>query len=195
MNYRDIIKSYSSLPWKESIPEDLILTSMVNAKEFSESLRITLELYPDEISIHRVATEELKTTNLSFKEFIRHADHSEFLAYFCKKHALTPSSRNIEIALDQYIFTMQSMTPTERAMTIFSREQEAEGIFTEFLNAHDWRAIGYDFYDHFIRKHLAFDAGESGHGELMKHLPRDEKVLKHFYGARLELYKVITGVN
>jgi hypothetical protein len=73
-------------------------------------------------------------------------------------------------------------------MTVFSREEELTLIFEKIVAAHDWDTLGFGFYKYYLKQHILFDSGDSGHAHLTKHFPMHEPTLEKFYKARLDLY-------
>ena len=90
-NYKTVVKEILDLNWDSLNEEDLqklMILSAYSALEFADSLRLTLKLYPKNGSLNEMADEELKTKNLSFGDYDKVGDHSQFLWYFTEKYLL-----------------------------------------------------------------------------------------------------------
>ncbi len=189
--YKKIVEEIKSLPWSTYDPKAIIYTSKITAIEFGGTLREILPAFPGNQALAEMADGELMTNNLKYGEYNKYGDHSEFLIYFSGKRgiALPVISNGITNACDNYRRITGGFNRQEKAMTIFSREQELPGIFETILNAHDWAGLGLGFYGYYLKRHIELDSAAGGHGDLTKAFPLDEEVLYKFYTARLELYK------
>lgn len=188
MAYKELVHQIANLHWEKARPEDLILLSRGTAVEFASSLRLALMLYPNDTRLADMASGELKTTNIEFDDYRRAGDHWEFLDYFIHKLPIEPSGEKIALAIRDYTDAVEDFPAEERAMTVFSREEELTLIFRKIVKAHDWDALGYGFYKHYLESHILFDSGDGGHHHLTEHFPLHEDVLDRFYEIRFKLY-------
>lgn len=189
MNHKDLVHQIANLNWAGASPDDIILLSLCTAKEFAESLRMGLSLYPEDQRLKEMAEGELQTDNMTLSDYRHRGDHWEFLDHFIIKFGIQPRNEKIKVAMTKYLESIGSMTPQDRAMTIFSREEELTQIFNELVNAHPWDSIDRGFYKYYLKQHILFDSGENGHAWLTKHFPLSEPVLIKFYLIRLKLYE------
>ena len=189
MIYKELVKKIADLDWKKASPGDIILLSRCTAKEFADSLRFGVTLYPDDTRLMEMVSGELKTDNMTFEDYVAKGDHWEFLEHFINKYTITPSKPEISPAMSDYVAFVESLPDTDRAMTVFSREEELTSIFRKIVNAHDWDSIGFGFYKYYLEQHILFDSGEGGHHHLTQHFPMHEPTLDTFYQARLNLYQ------
>lgn len=188
--YKEKVQQILELPWELYHPFSIVMISLATAQEFAESLRLALEVFPDDKNLQLMATGELQTTNLRYRSYDRQGDHFEFLLHFMNKF---PTHANLFIRLsshvtEEYRDVLYSMNKEERAMTIFSREQELPNIFHEILNSHSWGDFGLGFYKYYLEEHIRLDSEEGGHAELTQDHELDPEVLDRFYTARLNLY-------
>jgi len=193
--YDPVVSEIRDFPWKEVDPNKIVYLSWVTAVEFAETLRTARGLYSESEELQKMALGELKTNNLSYGDYIgKIGDHCEFLSHFiCSNDTLREISTSDTLynAAVKYKKAVSRLTEQERAMTIFSREQELPGIFTEILKSHDWEKHGLGFYEYYIKRHIELDSEDGGHGDLTKDFPLNEEALLRFYEARLELYQVL----
>ena|SRR3989344_2160106 len=188
-SYKSLVQDIADLPWQKANPADLILLSRGTAKEFAASLREARKLYPEDSRLTEMAEGELQTRNLVFGDYAKQGDHWEFLDFFIKELDIVPSSGDLLVAMTEYNSVVEELSPEDRAMTVFSREEELTLIFRRIVDAHDWDALGFGFYRYYLESHILFDSGEGGHHHLTKHFPLHEDVLATFYRLRLALYK------
>lgn len=188
MNHKDIVKEIAALDWASVDPRDIIILSHCTAQEFSQSLRLTKKVYPDDKRLEEMMAGELQTDNMAYEDYTKKGDHWEFLDHFVRKLGLVSQTPELTKAMERYLLAVASLSGEERAMTIFSREEELTGIFEKILVAHDWEALGYGFYKYYLSQHILFDSGDNGHAWLTKHFPVHEPILEKFYKDRLTLY-------
>jgi hypothetical protein len=191
-DYKKVVEEIKNLEWEKLSAEelqDLMYISYIAAVEFAESLRVALELYPDDEKIKKMAQEELSTGNLKYKDYETVGDHSAFLEHFIDNYKIKPSEE-VEQQAVKYLESCRKMSGRTRAMSIFSREQELSRIFEEILKAKDWEADGLEEYRYYLKTHIDLDSSQGGHGEQTQHMPIDDSV-REFYEARLELYTAI----
>jgi hypothetical protein len=190
MECKKIVREIENLPWNKFSPTEIIYVSYCTAVEFAESLRKALVVYPDNKNLIEMASGELDTRNLSYKDYNNRGDHWEFLEHFCRKqeNGIIPSVSLVD-ACKYYHSIVNSFNNNERAMTIFSREQELPSIFNKILVAHDWEKLNLGFYKYYLERHIELDSKDGGHGDLTKDFFLDDKKLDAFYKSRLELYK------
>ncbi len=191
MNYKTLVAQIASLDWTQAVPQDIIILSKYTAVEFASSLREAMRLYPDDSRLKEMADGELKTDNMSFDDYSGPGDHWEYLAHFINTFGIVPSNPGIEESARRYTGSVEALSPSDRAMTVFSREEELTLIFRKIIDAHDWNALGFGFYRHYLESHILFDSGEGGHHHLTEHFPLHENVLEAFYRSRLELYSAL----
>lgn len=190
--YKGVVEEIRGLEWKELSEkelQDLMYLAYTAAVEFAESLRIALELYPDNEKIREMAAGELNTKNLKLDDYDEAGDHSEFLLHFLEKNGLSPSEELQRFA-NEYQESCRRLSDNTRAMSVFSREQELPSIFAEILKARDWEAPGLEAFRFYLQEHIELDTSEGGHGELTEEMPIDDSV-KPFYEARLQMYNAI----
>lgn len=191
MTYKDLVHQIADLPWEKASPADLVLLSLGTAKEFASSLREAARLYPEDPRLAEMISGELATDNMQFEDYTTPGDHWQYLDHFVRKYSIEPSSENITNTVREYTTSVETMAPEDRAMTVFSREEELTLIFQKIVDAHDWDALGYGFYRHYLESHILFDSGDGGHHHLTEHFPLHEDVLVRFYEIRLRLYSVL----
>lgn len=195
--YKTTVAKIRDLPWHRLNGDELqavMYLSWVAAVEFGEALRITLKLYPTHAGLREMAHGELKTKNLLLEDFVQAGDHHEFLGHFLRKDGLMErmEARYGELA-ERYLAECRSLSEADRAMTVFSREDELSGIFAEILKAPDWTAPNVYAFQHYLSRHISFDTGEGGHHDLTSDFHVDERVAP-FYAARLETFRLIPGL-
>ena len=188
MNYKDIVQQIANLDWAKASAGDIILLSHCTAKEFASSLRLGLKLYPNDDRLQEMARGELKTDNMALEDYTKKGDHWEFLEHFINKYKITPSKSALPEAMEKYVRAVEEFSDTDRAMTVFSREEELALIFEKIVAAHDWEALGFGFYKYYLKQHILFDSGDSGHAHLTKHFPMHLQTLEKFYTIRLNIY-------
>lgn len=189
--YKEKVQQILELPWGDYSPYSIVMISLASAQEFAESLRLALEVFPDDKNLKLMAAGELETTNLTYGNYKRLGDHWQFLSYFTVRfpHEASDFIRRSSHVTEEYLDAVRSMTDKERAMTIFSRERELPNIFKKILGSHNWRE-GYHlgFYEYYLKEHIRLDSEEGGHAELTQAHELDPEVLDRFYTARLNLY-------
>ncbi|OIQ94966.1 hypothetical protein GALL_230690 [mine drainage metagenome] len=195
--YKTTVARIRNLRWNRLDGEELqvvMYLSWVAAVEFAEALRIALKLYPTHEGLREMAHGELKTKNLLLDDFTEAGDHHEFLGHFLRKHGLMDrmEARYGERA-ERYLAECRRLSEEDRAMTVFSREDELSGIFAEILKAPDWSALNLYAFQHYLSRHISFDTGEGGHHDLTSDFPVDERVAP-FYTARLETFRLIPSL-
>lgn len=195
MIFKTLVKHIRSLKWEELTgPElqTLMLLSAHAAREFAESLRISLGLYPKHSGFQEVAKGELETDNLGFADYHRAEDHSEFLWHFIEKYGTNQTSA-VKEAGEAYIQQIRLLPAAVRAMSIVSRERELPRIFAQILEAPDWSAPGLKEFRHYLKRHIALDSGIGGHSELLDDFKVTDEVVP-FYEARLKLYRCLPNL-
>jgi hypothetical protein len=191
MAYKDLIQQIANLDWASVDPGDIVLLSRCTAIEFADSLRRALVLYPTDTRLLEMAAGELATDNMVFEDYAAKGDHWEFLDFFIKKYNITPLNTRILQVCDEYTQGVESLSDGDRAMTVFSREEELTAIFHKILAAFDWQHSDMAFYKYYLERHIMFDSGDTGHAYLTSHFPLHENVLVHFYTSRLNLYQCL----
>ncbi len=194
MKYKQIVKAIRELKWENLPAEDLqklMILAEYSAREFAESLRIALQIYPENEELQEMAHGEINTNNLKFKDYNGRGDHSHFLEYFIAKYKINQKvSSEVISAGDHYITEIRKLPKEVRAMSIFSREQELPGIFQRILQAKGWKAQGLPEFKYYLEQHILLDSSSGGHSDLVQDFLVDDRMEK-FYKIRLEMYKSI----
>ncbi len=193
MLYKKVVKQIRELKWDSLNSKDiqrLMVLSGYSALEFAESLRLALELNPDNQSLQEMAKEELKADNLSFGDYNKHGDHGEFLWHFIKKYGLDSRNPDLQNVGETYMQRVRALGPEVRVMSIVSRETELPGIFTKILTANNWRAKGLPEFRYYLERHVALDSAEGGHADMLRSMKVDDRVVD-FYRARLDMYRIL----
>lgn len=189
-----VVNKIKELKWDQLNGEELQVVwylHYIAAVEFSEALRISLRLYPNHEGLQEMAHGELNTKNLLLDDFTQAADHYEFLEHFLRKHnVLDEMNTRFKEEVTTYLEACRALSDEDRAMTVFSREDELSGIFSRILEAKDWSAPGLYAFKHYLSRHITLDMGDGGHHELTEDFPVNEKVLP-FYQARYEAMKLV----
>lgn len=188
MRHKELVQQIANLPWEEAVPGDIILLSHCTAKEFASSLRLGIEIYPKDERLQEMASGELQTDNMTLEDYTKQGDHWEFLDHFIKKYDIQPNNPALLGGMQEYISAVEGFSDSDRAMTVFSREEELALIFDKIVAAHDWVTLGFGFYKYYLKQHILFDSGDNGHAHLTKHFPMHEATLERFYTIRLHLY-------
>lgn len=191
-SYKNVVDRIKNLRWENldgSSLQELMYISYVAAREFAESLRIALELYPDDEQLKVMAKGELQTNNLVFGGINITGDHADFLAQVKSEIGFVPRADLLE-KTDRYLEVCRSLSRYARAMSVFSREEELSSIFERVLKAKDWSAPGLDAFRYYLETHIKLDSSKGGHHDLLSHFQIDDSV-RPFYEARLEMYKAI----
>ncbi len=195
MKYKQIVKSIRDLRWENLPAEDLqklMILAEYSAREFAESLRIALQIYPENEELQEMAHGELNTNNLKFKDYEDRGDHSHFLEYFIAKYHLNQKfSSEVIGAGDEYLVEIRKLPKEVRAMSIFSREQELPGIFQRILQAKNWKIQGLPEFKYYLEQHILLDSSSGGHSDLVQDFLVDDRMEK-FYKIRFNMYKVIS---
>lgn len=192
---RASIEAIKSLRWADLGPAELqqvMILSGFAAREFAESLRLALKRYPDSTNLRSVGMGELQTKNLQFGDYERSGDHADFLWHFIGQNGLIYTCpREVVKAGVHYENAVHALPAHLRVMSIFSRERELPGIFSEILRAKNWEAPGLSAYRYYLERHIVLDSQRGGHGELLSGFTVDESVTT-FYEIRLELYRCVS---
>jgi len=192
--YTVIASVVRNLGWARlSGPElqSVMILSGFAAREFAESFRIALRLHQTSVNLKNVASEEIRTGNLQFEDYSEPGDHADFLWHFIGREELARvCPRETMEAGARYLSAVWTLPPEVRAMSIFSRERELPGIFSQVLRAKDWSALGLPAYRYYLKRHIYLDSREGGHAELLAGFPVDESVAA-FWEARLDMYRCI----
>jgi hypothetical protein len=195
--YKALVEKIRNLNWK-NLPsrelKDLMVLSYAAALEFAESLRIALDLYPEDENLQEMAKGELDASNLSFEDFDMRGDHSAFLYHFICRYNYSPSSAAVLECAREYFAACRQLPPEVRAMSVFSREAELPGIFEEILKADDWDDPMLAAFRYYLETHIDLDSDEGGHNDLLSDFIIDDSVLP-FYEARLKLYDCIESLK
>lgn len=198
MKYKETVGQIVALQWGRLQTEDLkvlMVLSAVAATEFARSLRLALRVFPSYKGLEEMSRGELLTGNLTFEEYDKVGDHSDFLWYFITKHQLTTFLPRARPGLDfttianSYYAEVGALAPMVQAMSVVSREQELPEIFKQILLAEGWsdhqalRAFRY-----YLEAHIRLDSEEDGHADLTADIEVDDSV-EIFYQIRLNLYR------
>ena len=199
LEYKKVIYEIKNLNRKILNKEDLkrlMYLSYISAIEFREALIIALKFanktnFSEELKIwlREMSEWELGTNNLSYDWYNQKADHYQFLEYFIKKYNFEIDEELVK-AGKKYQEKCKKFNDEERAMSIFSREQELSWIFEEILKASNRKEEPLWAFNYYLKKHIELDSGNWWHWDLIGQFPIDDKV-KSFFETRLELYKAI----
>jgi len=195
-DYKQTVREMLDLSWDKLNPEELqqlMVLSGYAAREFAESLRIAVRRYPHNPKLRQMASEELKTKNLSFGDYDRRGDHAEFIWFFINENYLGQKFTEANKSGEDYLANIRNLNGQIRSMSIFSREHELPGIFAKILKAKNCKLPGLPEFNYYLRRHIELDSQEGGHSDLVKDFPLDDR-LNGFYRARLELYKPIKNL-
>lgn len=195
MTYHDIIEEIVHLSWNKLNAKDLqrlMYASEALSREMAEAVRCGLQLHPEDRFLQEMAKGEIGTSNISFQDFRRKADHSEFLLHFLNKSEFRPDEA-LKKETQNYLDLCRDFSAEVRLMTVVSREKELPPVFAAILDAQDWEAPGLDAYKYFLTEHVRLDSEEAGHHELIKHIPTDERI-EGFYQYRLDLFRKLFPV-
>ncbi len=195
--YKEIVAEIRGLRWDKLNAKELrvlMTLALTAAEEFAASLRIAKAHYPNSRLLEAMAKGELNTANLSFADFKRSGDHSEFLEHFVKKHNLLAGcSPEVLTARARYLDTVMLLPLRVRTMSIVAREYELPGIFKGILQAKKWHGEALEAFKHFLEMHIRLDEGEHGHAAQLRRFKVDDRVLP-FFVARRELYRCIPAL-
>lgn len=193
MKYQELVKRIRGLDWCSLDSrglQRLMVLSAYSAREFGESLRLTLELHPRNLALKQMASEELRTDNLSFGDYNQKGDHSEFLGHFIDKYDLLQKDSDLKRIGERYMARIRALPEMVRVMSIVSRERELPGIFTQILTAPDWKAKGLPEYRYYLQRHIDLDSDEGGHADMLSNFQVDDSIVP-FYEARLNMYRCL----
>lgn len=193
--YKKTVEQIKNLRWENLDQNELgqlMHLSYAAAREFAESLRIALELYPEDNELQKMAAGELNTTNLSFEDYTGPGDHADYLAHFLKSTEVDLSSAAAEHA-QQYVTDCKELDKNVRALSIFSREHELSGIFERILEAEGWDTPELKAFHFYLSRHIAIDSGAGGHSELTDKFEINDDV-NDFYKARLKMYRCLPAL-
>jgi hypothetical protein len=196
MNYKNIVNQIMSLKWANLSEQELhvlVVFAGYCAREFAESLRIALELYPESEGLKKMALEELNTTNLQFEDYKGPGDHADFLWHFIRKYNLVDGCGDAVTFGEQYLARVRALPREVRAMSIFSREAELPGMFVRTLEAKNWSAVGLPSFRYYLERHIALDSADDGHAALVSDFKLDDR-LSDFYQARLDAYQCLPNL-
>ncbi len=192
IGYKKVVERIYNLAWEKLSAKELqtlMVLSGYAALEFAESLRIALNEHRESKAFQGMAAGELKTTNLTFDDYIKKGDHSEFLWHFIEKKGIS-TDPNVTNTGKEYLQKVQTLPKEVRVMSIVSREYELSRIFARILKAKDWSLPGLQAFRYFLEEHIKLDSEEGGHADLLQGFKVDDRVTA-FYEARLDLYRVI----
>lgn len=187
VNHQTSIAAINAIEWHLHMPESIIYTSFVMAREFAESLRAVMRTPSLAPSFAEMAKEELDTDNLQFEDYMKRGDHYEFLWYFISEGVSMALADTMDS--DRYRQDIRRMSVEDRAMSIVSRKRELSDTFAKILAAHDWEALGFGFYAYYLKRLMELHAAESGCAHLLKNFPRNNAVLDTFWALHLEIYR------
>jgi hypothetical protein len=196
MMHKQIVRAIAGLTWENLSTtelQELMVLSAYAAREFAESLRIALEIYPKSIEFQEMALGEINTENLKFGGYKKSGDHADFLWHFINKHRLADLYPDAQRAGERYLAQVQGLPKEVRAMSVVSRERELPGIFRRVLEAKDWSAQGLDAFRYYLAEHIHLDSMEGGHGDLLAGFGVTEEV-GAFYQIRMDMYRCIPNL-
>lgn len=192
--YKQIVRVIAGLKWENLSTAELqglMVLSAFAAREFAESLRIALEIYPESSNFQEMARGEINTDNLMFGGYSQNGDHADFLWHFVDKHGFVNLYPEVKKAGEIYLSQVRTLSNEVRAMSVVSRERELPGIFRRVLEAKDWSAPGLDAFRYYLTEHIRLDSMEGGHGDLLEGFSVTEDV-GTFYKIRLDMYRYIS---
>lgn len=181
-----------NFPWAECSPFEIIYVNMVGGNEFTQSLRIAEALFPENTFLQEIVSGELNTDNLQFGDYSRKGDHPDFLHHFFLKYGQYAYIRPVVITAGaKYLNAIEHFSLEERAMTVFSRENELPDIFQDILTSLSWGSEDQlCYYQEYLSTHIELDGEEGGHGDMTRKIMTfDDAVLEKYYSLRLELYQ------
>lgn len=110
--YKEKVQQILELPWGDYSPYSIVMISLASAQEFAESLRLALEVFPDDKNLKLMAAGELETTNLTYGNYKRLGDHWQFLSYFTVRfpHEASDFIRRSSHVTEEYLDAVRSMT-------------------------------------------------------------------------------------
>ncbi len=197
LKYKAVVQKIRRLPWNSPSVDDLkdlMVLSAYCALEFAESLRITLQEYPESEAFKKMAEGELKTTNLQHDDYTGPGDHAEFLWHFIRKYNPVPKGPyavDVELAGAQYWRKVRNIDRGTRIMSVVSRERELPAIFALILEAKGWDELPQlQAFRYYLEQHIALDSGEGGHADLLSGFEVGESV-EYFYQQRLGMYNYV----
>ncbi len=193
-NHKNVIDEIKQLRWERLSASELqVLTILAAyaAREFAESLRIALRLYPESSELREMASGELETSNLQFGDYSQPGDHANFLWHFINKHNLTELHPEAVRAGETYLAKVRELPDEIRAMSIISRERELPQIFERILEARDWSMPILEAFHHYLKEHIRLDSMEGGHADLLSSFIVTNEITV-FYKARLDMYRCIS---
>ena len=152
--------------------------------QFRESLEIAKDLFPSDVMLERLHSEECDTSNLSPYPGVAEPDermnHDEFMrrVIVLARLDLSTKTRLTEAGHD-YLAKTRALPPLTRALGIASYEDGGlEDVFQAILLAPDWDHPALAAFRHFLVEHIRFDSDvDAGHGALARHLAPDDRVL------------------
>ena len=191
-----MVKKILDLNWRSLGEEDLqrlMILGAYSALEFADSLRLTLKLYPQDSLLRKMANEELQINNLSFGDYNKVGDHSQFLWHFIDKYGLIQKFPSLKKHGEDYIKKVKKLPKGVRAMSIVSRENELPGIFTKILTAKKWKVAGLPEFKYYLERHIFLDSHKGGHADMLRKFNINNEV-GQFYKIRLEMYRGIPNL-
>lgn len=196
MVYKQIVRVIAGLKWENLSTtelQELMVLSAYAAREFAESLRIALNLYPKSSNFQEMARGEINTDNLVFDDYNQMGDHADFLWHFIDKYGCINLYPEVQKAGEIYISQVRALSSEVRAMSVVSRERELPGIFRRVLEAKDWSTPSLGAFQYYLTEHIRLDSMEGGHGDLLAGFGVREDV-GLFYKIRLDMYRSIPNL-
>lgn len=182
-----VVTRICGLRWTELTQTDLVLVAQSYyyfSVQFRENLHVACALYPSDMDLKELESQECNTSNLSpwpgVAAVNEKMNHDEFVRRLLN---LASARESRSLYLDYlghcYLGTIRKIAPAARAMSIASYEGGGlERVFRAFLSAPNWNNPALQAFRHFLIKHLAFDGDlEHGHGSLCRNLAPDERVI------------------
>jgi hypothetical protein len=184
--YRTIIEEIANLGWEELSEAELSAVARAYyffSVQFRENLQVACQLHPGDPQLAKLLLEECETANLSPWPDVaidgEKLDHDEFMRRVLQLSAIDPAiQRAVDAAGHRYLSKIRSVDDRTRAISITTYEDGGlESVFTAMLGASNWNTPLLQGFQHFLRKHIAFDSAEDGgHGSLIRHLAPDDSV-------------------
>ena len=185
--YRGVIDKICELSWSSLDATEITSIAWSYyyfSVQFRENLEIACNLYPDDILLRQLATEECNTDNLSpwpgVAEIGERLDHDVFMSRLLQLSPTTDPILQLELEAigHSYLQKVRVLDAQTRAMSIASFEDGGLArVFAAVLKCRRWDSPLLQAFRHFLIKHIEFDSdSDDGHGALARHLRLDERI-------------------
>jgi hypothetical protein len=175
MEYEKALSEIQGIEWPKVDPRDIILLIGSSAFEFMVSKKQALSIYPGDPFLRRIADKD---------------DQWNFLRDSIKGARVDPNFSVVR-ATSIYFFAVDNMRDEERALTVFSREEEFSPIFSKIRESHKWEEAGFGFFGRYLDLRVSQATEKWGTSHLAKNFPGYRKALNEFYNIKLEFYKSV----